>query len=779
MAPARSRLAGVAIAVTVWGIGYPASAETVTLKNGLVYRGEVDKDNTIVTIFDGLKRIILKDTKVDKIASESEQRYETFPLVQPMTVHAGAMPASVVSVKAGSWDEFGRRSFEYVGPKLGKATRMTQAIIALGPKSVRFRGVDGFWQGQVATSQVAKASVLAVLAKIDQKLQGERLKACQFLIQAEWYPEALADLDRLVKDFPEPGLRQRVDAAKAMIRELQARQAFAEIDRARKAQQTTSLLARLKGFPTEGAPADVLVAVREQLRQEETQARADKALADAVRTAAEALPAEVRGALKVQLAEILAGLTAAPDAVRGRFEAFRKADTDGNSGEPEARFARVVSGWIVGAEAAVDDLDSATTLWTARESLHAYLASKASDERGVALGQLRELTVLNPTIKAREKLGLETLTRIARLTPPPLQGVDEAVPGKPKLLRVRDDDNPEPTEYSVLLPPEYHPLRSYPALIVLHGAETLDEALAPWTAEAARRGYLVIAPEYILRGQARDYHYTPSEHAAVELALRDARKRFSIDSDRVFLAGQKIGGNMAWDYGLAHPDLFAGVAVVSGLPAKYVWAYKDNAKRVPLFVVMGDLAPAEPELIFPLGKELIAKNYDVTYVEYYKRGIEDFPEEIPSIFDWMDRRVPREAFPKTFKVVTARSSDDRFFGVVVSDFAPGRAVSPSAVHPLGKDLKPASIDFADRQGANLLDLTVTGLQEFDMWVGPRMVDFSKRFEVRVNRRTAFRALAKLDIESYLEDLRLRGDKQQDYWMRVPVRLGGGRAAMAQ
>ncbi len=48
----------------------------------------------------------------------------------------------------------------------------------------------------------------------------------------------------------------------------------------------------------------------------------------------------------------------------------------------------------------------------------------------------------------------------------------------------------------------------------------------------------MIAPEYSVAGASPDYHYTPSEHAAVELALRDARKRYAIDSDRVFVAGQ-------------------------------------------------------------------------------------------------------------------------------------------------------------------------------------------------------------------------------------------------
>jgi hypothetical protein len=94
------------------------------------------------------------------------------------------------------------------------------------------------------------------------------------------------------------------------------------------------------------------------------------------------------------------------------------------------------------------------------------------------------------------------------------------------------------------------------------------------------------------------------------------------------------------------------------MPAKYVWAYRENSKRVPFYIAMGDLIPGETELFFPFAKGMITSNYDMTYVEYYRRGRENLPEEIPAIFDWMDRRV-RDAYPKTFDVVTARSCDDR------------------------------------------------------------------------------------------------------------------------
>jgi hypothetical protein len=223
---------------------------------------------------------------------------------------------------------------------------------------------------------------------------------------------------------------------------------------------------------------------------------------------------------------------------------------------------------------------------------------------------------------------------------------------------------------------------------------------------------------------------------------------------------------MAWDYGLAHPDLFAGVAIVSGLPGKYVLKTLAHADRIPLYVALGDLAPASNELVFgELLKPLIARSYDITYVEYFKRGLEDLHEEAPAIFDWMDKRR-RDPYPKSFDVVTARDSDDRFYGIVIRDFQPGRTTAPEAVEPLGKNLNPATIKMRSSSLSNLLNITTTGVRRLDVWVNPKLIDFKKRMEVRVNGKAFFRGVAKPNLEPLLEDLRIRGDRQQIYWLKV-------------
>ena len=58
--PARPVVAAVLFASS-FGILALARADSVILKNGIVYRGAVDKDNTILWVYDGLKRVVVRD----------------------------------------------------------------------------------------------------------------------------------------------------------------------------------------------------------------------------------------------------------------------------------------------------------------------------------------------------------------------------------------------------------------------------------------------------------------------------------------------------------------------------------------------------------------------------------------------------------------------------------------------------------------------------------------------------------------------------------------------
>ena len=751
--------------------GGDCRGDSVIMKSGVVYRGigPPDRDNTLVYIWDGLKRVVVRDSRIERVEANNAFRGgETFKLDQPLVVLAGLMPTDVVSVEAGPWDERGRRPFRYERG-VGKPIHMEQAIIEIGPHVAKIRGVDGFWVGVIDTGQIPHDVVTSLLGRVQQKNAGERERVVRFLMDMGWNSEAKKELDRLVRDFPQADLKERSENARQFILQGEAADRRAEMMQCRKAHQYKRAAELLKTFREKGVPTELQIEAREMERQDEQVHAADSALAADLRKLSGAVPAASRKFWKEPVTEVTNALAEAPDAVRDRFAIWRKARSEPGT-QDQALFALAMSSFLAGPEQATRELAAAEVMWKARDLILEYLTGEepaATSEQAAALARLPWEAVPG----AGEMVGrLAVLSAIVELMPPIS---DDAEPDLTKTVRHRVDlnDGNVPTEYAVKVPPEYHRLRSYPAVVVLHSGKGPDSAINEFAAEAARRGYILIAPEFTTAGEPPEYHYSPNEHAAAQLALRDARKRYSIDSDRVFVAGQLMGADMAWDLALAHPDLFAGAVVISALPAKYVPRYFPHHERVPLFYVMGDLAPAANSFIFSQKiKPLILKTWDITYVEYLRRGLEALPEEISPAFDWMDRRR-RDPHPKSFKVLTARVSDDRFYGIVIRGFDAGRTTDPGAVEVMGGNLNPATIEMKSSSISNLVQLNnVKGVTWLDVWLSPKLIDFSRKVEIRINGKPFIRpARLKLDMEPMLDDVRVRGDRKQLYWHRISTR----------
>lgn len=198
---------------------------------GIPRSGRPDRDNTLVFIWDGLKRVVVRNSKIDKINADNAFRTgEVFQLVQPMTVHGGLMPKDLLSVDAGPWNERGHRPFRYVGSRMNKAVSMEQAIIEIGPHITKFRGVDGFWLGQVETNQIPRPVVIGLLGRVERTNGTERERVVRFLMDVGWFPEAKKELDLLIHDFPKTELAERAANARAYIVQAEATQRRSEID---------------------------------------------------------------------------------------------------------------------------------------------------------------------------------------------------------------------------------------------------------------------------------------------------------------------------------------------------------------------------------------------------------------------------------------------------------------------------------------------------------------------------------------------------------------------
>jgi len=131
-----------------------------------------------------------------------------------------------------------------------------------------------------------------------------------------------------------------------------------------------------------------------------------------------------------------------------------------------------------------------------------------------------------------------------------------------------------------------------------------------------------------------------------------------VDDKAVFLGGFSMGGFGVWRHGLATPDRFAGLVVLSGVPINPVTAgflepppdsagagedehdpatYLNRAAGLPVFVAHGSADPAVavgPTRRFV--EDLKAAGADVTYREIEGAGHGDY-EIWPEVFDWMEK----------------------------------------------------------------------------------------------------------------------------------------------
>jgi pimeloyl-ACP methyl ester carboxylesterase len=337
--------------------------------------------------------------------------------------------------------------------------------------------------------------------------------------------------------------------------------------------------------------------------------------------------------------------------------------------------------------------------------------------------------------------------------------------------------------YVIQLPPEYDPLRHYPTIVTLSDAgATSDQMLDFWAGprnkamsgerlgQATRHGYIVIAVNWRQPHQFT-YDYSAREHHAVLGAVRDACRRFAVDTDRIFLAGHGMGGDAAWDIAIAHPDFWAGVIPISAVADRFVGRYAKNAPYVAWYVVLGEL---DGDKMARNARELdryLKPLTDATVVEYLGRGYEPFGDEIQRWFDWMGRR--RRTLPKEIEYVTMRPWDNFFWWVEVEGM-PERSMVAPASWPPTRGVRPFQFD-----GKVLANnrLTVTArVEKATVWLSPELVDFNEQLVVEVNNRAISPRdrFVRPDLNVLLEDARSRADRQHPFWAKLTTNTEGGR-----
>jgi pimeloyl-ACP methyl ester carboxylesterase len=722
---------------------------------------------------DDLRRTYVGRWMIASERPEEGGELERFALKQPTARSGGEVRSVGPLFDITDFDEYGRRSlkmFMAVG-KSAQKVGVVQAIREITPIYCKVEGTNYVWKMRIATSSIPLDQLKAILARaVNSKDIEQRKRLARFWMQCSRYEEANAVLEGLLRDFPDnEDVKKQLEPAVKRIRELSGNRMLDELKFRRDAGQHRLVLEMVQKFPSEGPAGDTIQAAAEIKREYEVaEAGRKKVLAQYDQVAAKIEDktvqkriAQVREELEKEL-----NITTLP-----RMAAFREMFDD-ESLKPDEKLALAISGWLVDSKGATTKLSTALSLVQVRLAIEQYFA--AGDK--IARQKVLE------NIQSQEAATADFTARLLANMRPPLATDPPEDPNQPYDLEVQGLSNAPPVRYLVQLPPEYDPYRRYPTVVALHGEGSTPQMQVGWWAgevgksgmrsgQATRQGYIVVAPAWGAEHQ-RQYQFSAREHNAVLAALRDAKQRFSIDTDRIFLAGHSMGGDAAWDIGLSHPDLWAGVIPVGAKGDRYIHHYWENAKLVPFYFVCGELdAPhgiAANERDW--NRYLSGTGYNVTVVEYQGRGHEHFLEEILRIFEFMAKQR-RNPFPREFDVKTLRPWDNSFWWVEMSGFPEKTMVDPEEFAGR-KGIRPMETKARIMAGGNTINVQ-TGASRVTVWLAPDMLDLGRRLSIQIRGRQLNAAPIVPEMKTILDDVRTRADRQHPFWAKVESPGGTG------
>jgi pimeloyl-ACP methyl ester carboxylesterase len=751
----------------------------------------IPKDGSFLHLDDGVRRIFFSPFQVQEVvpSKQGETRKDLIQILrQQPSVRKNVILSNWVFEKATDWNDKWERTFTI---NTGRGTvEMRQRIIQLTPWQAYFMGVEYAMDQQFLTKELGPEFVLRLLYQWygnqkDMKEVDKRLQIARFMQQAEWYGVALKELEQLVKEHSEA--KAAADPIIEQLKRLRANLFVEDIERTHKIGQHEEAQGRITAFFQENLGKEAGQKQQIIAQDLKTKYETGKERLQQARQFLKDLPTRLsttdRPFWAVAAATIAEELTI--DTLP-RLETFLTFAHQQQRELTEKRkltqsteevLSIAVSGWLQGNNLAEPDVKNATKLFKARLMLQEYLKTDGNVGR----------EKLAATFQREHDLPVDVIARVVRHMPP-IVPYDQVSNEQLAL----DIEAPEASEgkYLVQLPPDYNPYRPYPVLVLLQSSrDKASDMMKRCQPGAAYHGYILAAPLWVGKGRDATYKYSAREHALVLDALRDLRRRFHVDSDRVFLFGWEDGAAMAFDVGLSHPDQFAGVLPMNGNCDKFPIRYLSNGQYLPFYVIDGDGNGPLPKLTQEkLIKPWMRGQHPSIYVEYKGRASEWYSMELPTMFEWMNKK--KRHFParelgvagvrpgdgSEFK--TSREFDNKFYWLA-TDSIDERNITDAADYKTSTRpaLLQASIAVGNEAGGktakiwNQISIRTTGIKQVSVWLAPNMIDITKPVLIRVNGvQHGNPRVIPASLPTMLEEYFQSGDKERLFYAKVDLKL---------
>jgi pimeloyl-ACP methyl ester carboxylesterase len=776
----------------------PAPADAVYMKDGFTLHGKVRREADLMTdpltgltipiikgsnffiVDDRVRWVIFGHRSVQDADPQVNIRSDFIELSNPLPgSRPQALPKAARLENITQFDPKWQRN-TFLRNELGKFT-IKQRLTSLTPYAARVEANTYQWTTYYLTKEFGLDAVKKLLETAPDLKEEKgpdvdvRLKRFHFILQAGWLIAAEEELEKARKDLPkdDKDITERLDRARKLLRVSQVRDLWEDIQTAHRAGRYKYVQAILTRLPMN--ELDARVATEAGTLKAKYDAW-DKQVAD-VRHLLDFADGQIVGPSRPAFAaaETEIRSLAGPDTI-DRLEPFLtiagQYERDVKAGKPptytsESVIAVAVTGWVMAMPAAEPTVATAEKFWASREFVQTH-------QRTHDAGNRRRLF---DAYQQQSPLSLDEITQLITMLPPtetPAPGTTVAPGVEERTTQVPWTQN-RPVSYVLQLPPEYRPSRSYPVLIVLRaGGERPIDALARWAPEGARQGYILAAPDW---GGAGGYNYSTDEHNSVTELVKDLRRKYAVDSDRVFLTGYGDGGTMAFDVALSHPDLFAGVVPINGRPkvSTIAWYWR-NAQYLPFYIVAGELAGDIVSMNRVPFENWMSKGFPSLMTIYKGRPMEQFVAEIPFIYDWMNRKKRASGFPElgrnpssgslSEEFQTMRPGDNHFYWVSVEQIH-----EKYVNNEVGMKRGSAAALQAQVRDGNQVFVNTRGIKSLRVWFGriwdPQsgwrpMIDFAKPVNITANTRIAGarNQMVQPSLRTMLDDLYQRGDRQR-------------------
>jgi predicted peptidase len=222
-----------------------------------------------------------------------------------------------------------------------------------------------------------------------------------------------------------------------------------------------------------------------------------------------------------------------------------------------------------------------------------------------------------------------------RIAPP---GVVKEEP--PFRKRVYTDKKGVKMPYRLFIPPSYDSSKRYPLIFWFHsGSARGSNNEAQISNENEKGSHLWTMPDnqatfpaFVLAPQCPENEGWSNPElnevsGALQLAMEtfaQVQKDYSIDADRIYLAGQSMGGFGVWSLLQTYPELWAGAVIVSSYDN---FTNVRAITRVPLWMFQSEMDMTVPvDLVRQMVRQIKKAGGSPRYTEYHKTKNEVWDE---------------------------------------------------------------------------------------------------------------------------------------------------------